>query len=58
MKLGACTWLFSDITLDDTLDLLAGMGIEGAEINCRGEKDKPAHIDPSAVLRGKKGAGD
>ncbi|MDR0653623.1 MAG: sugar phosphate isomerase/epimerase [Synergistaceae bacterium] len=58
MKLGACTWLFSDLALDDTLDLLSGMGIEGAEINCNGEHGKPAHIDPDSVLNDEKGARD
>jgi sugar phosphate isomerase/epimerase len=48
--------MFSDKTLDDTLDLLSNLGIEGAEINCGGKKGEAVHIDPDTVLGSKKGA--
>jgi sugar phosphate isomerase/epimerase len=56
MKLGACTWLFAEKSLEDTLDLLSGLGIEGAEIHCGGRKENLRHIDVDAVLGGKRGA--
>jgi sugar phosphate isomerase/epimerase len=56
MKLGACSGLFSDKSLDETLDILSGMGIEGVEIYSGGRKEDLRHIDADAVLGGDRGA--
>jgi sugar phosphate isomerase/epimerase len=50
MKLGACSWLFSDRTIDETLDIFSALGIEGAEINVGGKIGDVAHMDAAAVL--------
>jgi sugar phosphate isomerase/epimerase len=56
MKLGACSWLFSEKTLGETLDILSGLGIVGAEIQCGGSKENLRHIDVDAVLGSEAGA--
>ena len=58
MKLGACSWLFAEKSIDETLDLFGGMGIEGAEIFCGGKLENVAHIDVDAVLNSPSGAAD
>ena len=58
MKLGACSWLFAEKSIDETLDILGGMGIEGAEINCGGKLENIGHIDVDAVLNSTSGASD
>jgi len=50
MKLGVCSWLFYEKSLGETLDIVSGLGIEGAEISCVGKKENIAHIDVDAVL--------
>jgi len=56
MKLGVCSWLFSEKSLAETLDIMSGLGIEGAEIQCGGAKENLRHIDADSILGSDAGA--
>jgi sugar phosphate isomerase/epimerase len=56
VKLGVCSWLFSEKSLDETLDIASDLGIEGLEIQCGGDKGNLRHIDVDAILGSVSGA--
>ncbi|MBE6709220.1 MAG: sugar phosphate isomerase/epimerase, partial [Ruminococcaceae bacterium] len=49
MKLCVLANLYGDKTLAETLDRLAGLGVEAAEIGCGGYPGK-AQCDPAVLL--------
>ena len=53
-----CLRLFAEKSIDETLDIFEGLGIEGAGIYCGGKLENVAHIDVDAVLNSPSGAAD
>jgi sugar phosphate isomerase/epimerase len=49
LKIGVFTILFNDLSLDDTLDYVSGLGAEAVEIGAGGYS-KSNHLDPEELL--------
>ena len=49
MKLGVVASLYMDLSLDNALKYLSGVGFEAVELYC-GQMAAPVHCDPDALL--------